>query len=150
MQPSLRKVGYDLRTPRHYVTRRRAVTLMLLGLIAALFGPLGRGAAVPSASAAPLASVPAVAVNVPAGGSASLEVRGFALQPGAVLPQGPMTLGQQPLASDRVRTTLYYGIDWGYAATDPQQVALAIWWAQDGNWLAPDHAIAERIAGAAS
>jgi hypothetical protein len=97
-----------------------------------------------------LQSVPAVAVTVPAGGSATLEIKGFALQPGSTIAQGSYSLAQQPLASDRVRTSLYYGIDWGYTETGPQQVALAIWWAQDGAWLSEERAVAERIANAAA
>lgn len=103
-----------------------------------------------ASSAAPLRAVPTVAVTIPAGGSASIEVQGLALQPGSQVAQVALTLGQQPLASDRLRTTLFYGIDWGYALSDPQQVALALWWAQDGTWRSTDRAIGERIANAAA
>src|SRR5437870_3982946 len=64
----LRKVGLDLTTPRRYVIKARIATLMLLGLVTALFGPFGRGVVLPSASAAPLGSVPATSVTIPAGG----------------------------------------------------------------------------------
>lgn len=102
------------------------------------------------ASAAPLSSMPVPSVTVPAGGKAALEVQGFALQPGAALPQGALSLAQQPLASDRMRTALYYGVSWGYAQTDPQQVALALWFIQNGVWLSENRSIAERIANSAN
>jgi hypothetical protein len=124
----------------------RAGIVIVLGLGTTFFSLLGHG----PVSAAPLRSVPTVSVTVPAGGSASVQVRAVALQPGSALPQGALSLAQQPLADDRIRTTLYYGLDWGYTSTDPQQVALAVWWAQDGSWRSADHAIAERIATAAS
>src|SRR5207302_6036083 len=79
-----------------------------------------------------------------------IEVQGIALQPGSALPTGSLTLSTSALAPDRVRTALYYGIDWGYATSDPQQVALAVWWVQDGTWHGTDHATAERIANAAA
>jgi hypothetical protein len=97
-----------------------------------------------------LHSVPGYSVAVPAGGSGTLNVRAIALTPGAALPSGPLTLSQQPLAADALRTAVYYGIDWGYADSSPGQVALAIWQLQDGVWRADDHTIAERISTAAA
>jgi hypothetical protein len=131
--------------------RLRAAVVAVFGL-AALFSPLGIGGGFGAhfASAAPLNSMPPVSVTVPAGGSATLEVQGFAFQPGANLPEGPLSLAQQPFPSDKIRTALYYGVSWGYAQTKPQQVALAIWWAQDGTWLSDDRTIAESIASAAA
>jgi hypothetical protein len=105
------------------------------------------------AAASPLYVVPGNSLQVPAGGTVYLQVRGIALQPGASIPSDPLSLAaqaQQPPAGDRIRTTLFYGIDWGYSESAPQQVALAVWWAQDGNWRGTDHAIAERIASAAA
>lgn len=103
-----------------------------------------------TASAAPVYSVPAVSVTIPANGTKYLQVRGLAYQPGSTIPTGPLAFARQALPSDRVRISLYYGLDWGYADTNPQQVAYAIWWAQDGTWPAQDHSIAERIANAAA
>lgn len=103
-----------------------------------------------AAGAAPLRAVPGHSVGVPAGGSAALRVRGIALEPGAPIQPGNFAPAPEPLASELVRTTLYYGINWGYTDTDPKQVALAVWWARDGAWREPDHTVAERIASAAS
>ena len=137
-------------TPRLHTLPIRSALAIILGFFIILANIGGIGGAVQSASAASLGAVPSQGVAVPAGGSASIQVRGFALQPGATLPQGPLALAQVPLASDRVRTSLFYGIDWGYTDTEPQQVALALWYAQDGTWHATDHAIADRIANAAA
>ncbi len=127
----------------------RICVIPLLGLALVVANSAGLGLTALPAEASALATVPGNSVMVPAGASASLQVRGIALQPGAGLPTGPLSVAQPPLATDRVRTTLYYGIDWGYAASDPQQVALAVWWAASGNWNDPSHSIAERITGAA-
>lgn len=102
------------------------------------------------AAAAPTGSVQGNSVSIPAGGSAAISVRGIALQPGSLLPTGALTVANPPFPADRVRTTLYYGIDWGYTDSDPQQVALAVWWMQDGTWRDPNHDIAARIANAAA
>ena len=87
---------------------------------------------------------------VPAGGTAYLQVKGLSLRPNAGIPSGPLALATPALAPELLRTTLYYGIDWGYSESDPRQVALAVWWAQDHVWYAEDHATAERIANAAA
>lgn len=100
--------------------------------------------------AAPPQAVPDVSVMVPAGGTAYLQVKGLSLRPNESIPSGPLALATPALAPDLLRTTLYYGIDWGYSESDPRQVALAVWWAQDHVWYAEDHATAERIANAAA
>src|SRR5215212_257063 len=137
-------------TPRLRISRTGTGMLMFLALLATLFGPVGQGLATQTAAAAPLNSVPTVSVTVPAGGSAFLQVRALAYQSGAAIPQGPIVLAPQPLANDTIRTILFYGLDWGYTESNPQQVALAVWWAREGAWPSPDHAIAERIANAAA
>src|SRR4051812_48123585 len=146
----MRKVGSILIMPRLPKSIMRAAVITVLGLVMAMLSPLAGLFGASSAHASPLGSVPAVSVTVPAGGSATLQVRGLALQPGSLLPQGALALGQQTLATERVRTALYYGINWGYADTDPQQVALAVWWAQNGQWPETDHTYAQRIADAAA
>ena len=103
----------------------------------------------PAASAAPLRAVPGHSITLGAGGTATIAVRGLALQPGASIATDRLALATDPLASDRVRTTLFYAIDWGYAESAPDQLALAVWYAQDGIWRNPSHTIAERIATAA-
>jgi hypothetical protein len=87
---------------------------------------------------------------VPVGGTATITVRAVALTPGAAIPAGPFVLAQPPLATDQLRAAVFYGIDWGYAEAAPAQVALALWYLQDGVWRADDHAIAERISSAAA
>src|SRR5207302_9727538 len=79
-----------------------------------------------------------------------LQVQGIALQPGASLPQTQLAIAQQPLPGDLIRTTLYYGVEWGYSQSDPQQVALALWYARSGQWQSDNHNIAQRIADAAA
>src|SRR5947209_13088111 len=129
-----------LTTPRLRISRTHTGVLMFLALLATtLIGPFGQGLATKTAAASSLYSVPAISVTVPAGGSALLQVSALAYQTGATIPQGPITLAPQPLASDTIRTTLYYGLNWGYTESNPQQVAMAIWWARDGSWSAQDH-----------
>ncbi len=113
-----------------------------------LAGAFLRGQSSQIAAAAPLRAVPADAVTVPAGGTAYLQVRGLAMEPGGS-PQGSYRLATPSLANDRLRTTLFYGIDWGYADSEPEQVAIAVWWAQTGTWSDPNHSTAQRIATAA-
>jgi hypothetical protein len=102
-----------------------------------------------SALAAPLGAVPGWSVTIPAGGTGSIRVSGIALQPGASLPTGTFDVAVQSLAPDLVRTALFYGIDWGYTDTAPDQVALAVWWMQNNTWPATDHTVAQRIADTA-
>lgn len=135
------------RSRQHTTTFRFTALIVVLAFVASL-GDLPFGGRI--AVAAPLNAVPGHSITVPAGGSATLNVRAIALTPGATLPTGPLTLAQQPLAPDLLRTAVYYGIDWGYADTSPGQVALAAWHLQDGVWRAPDHSIAERISMAAA
>ena len=79
-----------------------------------------------------------------------MHVQAIALQPGAGLPQGQLSLAAQPLPANSTRIALYYGLNWGYIESAPQQVALAIWYTQDGTWRGEDHAIADRIVQAAT
>ncbi|HEX9989177.1 MAG TPA: hypothetical protein VGE45_11960 [Chloroflexia bacterium] len=126
----------------------RVSLAFLLTLAAISAGVLGSGGK--SALAAPLGVVPAPSVMVPAGGTAYLDVRGFALQPGGSIAADALRPGLEPIGPAQLRTTLYYGINWGYADSEPQQVALALWYAQGGTWLDANHVTAERIASAAA
>lgn len=126
----------------------RVSLAFLLTLAAISAGVLGSGGR--SALAAPLGAVPAPSVMVPAGGTAYLDVRGFALQPGGSIVADALRPGLEPIGSAQLRTTLYYGINWGYSDSEPQQVALALWYAQGGSWLDANHVTAERIASAAA
>src|SRR3954468_16389175 len=102
----MRKVGSILIMPRLPKSIMRAAVITVLGLVMAVLSTLAGLFGASAAHAAPLGSVPAVSVTVPAGGSATLQVRGLALQPGSLLPQGALALGQQTLATERVRTAL--------------------------------------------
>lgn len=135
--------------PRFALRPSQVSRLFHLCLVLALAGAFLRGQSSQIAAAAPLRAVPADAVTVPAGGTAYLQVRGLAMEPGGS-PQGSYTLATPSLATERLRTTLFYGIDWGYADSEPQQVALALWWAQTGTWSDPNHSTAQRIATAAA
>src|SRR6476469_221517 len=112
------------------LSRLRQATAALLPFVLIVCAMASSVSNAPSASAAPLSSVPSQTVPLAAGGSAGITVRAFPLQPNGAMPQGALALPQTPLASARLRTTLFYGVDWGYADTEPQQVALAIWYAQ--------------------
>src|SRR6266568_1813972 len=130
------------------LSSRLSLALILCIALAACLGTVGSPGTVAASS---LYLVPGNSLQIPAGGAGYLQVRGIALQPGANIPADSLTIAaQQPQAGDRIRTTLFYGIDWGYSDSAPQQVALAVWWAQDGTWHATDHATAERIASAAA
>jgi hypothetical protein len=141
-----------LSKPRRASTLPR-YTLALIALLAAslsggVFMPGGFRAGIASASA--LYAVPTTSVMVPAGGSAQLQVRGMSLQPGSTISSAPVSLAAQPVPPDNVRTALYYGINWGYTETDPEQAVLAVWYAQDGTWHGDKHSTAEQIQSAAA
>jgi hypothetical protein len=102
----------------------------------------------PAANAQGLAAVPAPSAVVEPGGTATIAVRVLALGPGGTLPGAGTTLAGT--AAPTVRAALYYGLDWGYADSDPQQVLAAVWYAQTGAWPdTGDHAVAARILSAA-
>jgi len=126
--------------------RLSIVATLLVSLVAAAgFAGFAR-----TAAASSLYVVAGNSVQIPAGGTGYLQVRGISMQPGSQSPAGSLALAAQQLqAGDKARTAIYYGIDWGYSDSAPDQVALALWWTQDGNWQAQDHAIAQRIGEAA-
>lgn len=118
-------------------------------LALALFFALLLGSTAQRSFASPLHAVQGYTVAIPAGGTGTIQVQAIALRPTSNLPAGALSLAAQPLAADKVRTALYYGIDWGYANTDTYQVAQAVWWVQDSAWQSTDHETAERIGTAA-
>ncbi len=123
-----------------------AVTLCLT-----LIASIGLAGAPSTAAASSLYVVAGNSLQIPAGGTGYLQVRGLSLQAGTNIPSDQLTLATQQLqAGDRARTALYYGIDWGYSDSAPDQVALAVWWVQAGNWQSAEHATAQRIADAAA
>jgi hypothetical protein len=74
----------------------------------------------------------------------------MSLQPGSTIPASSVSLAEPSTPPDNVRVTLYYGINWGYTESDPQQAVLAVWYAQDGTWHGEQHATAEQIQSAAA
>jgi hypothetical protein len=93
-------------------------------------------------------TVPPATVTVPAGGAAGLQIAAYALTPGAPAPAG--SLVPLSLAAPVVRVGLFYGVNWGYNDTAPDQVAQALWYLDDGQWhTSGDKVVAERIAAAA-
>ena len=132
-----------------YYFRHRRFLLRLAFLLLFCTSISLTGISAPAASAAPMRAVPGHSITLRAGSTATIAVRGLALQPGASIATDRLALATDPAASDRVRTTLFYAIDWGYTESAPYQVALAVWYAQDGIWRDPGHTVAERIAVAA-
>ena len=87
---------------------------------------------IPAANAQGLAAVPAPNAVLEPGGTATIAVRVLALGPAGTLPgAGAALIGP---AATTVRAALYYGLDWGYADSDPQQALAAVWYAQTGAW----------------
>lgn len=74
----------------------------------------------------------------------------MALQPGSAVPASAVELAGQPAPADTVRIALYYGINWGYTESDPEQAVLAVWYAQDQTWRSEKHSAAEQIYTAAA
>ena len=137
--------------PRLPKSIMRAAVITVLGLVMALLSPLAGLFGAEAAYAAPLGSVPAV-LGHSASGRQRYPPGRLALQSGSLLPQGALALASKTLATRRApRSTIcFYGINWGYADTDPPYVALAVWWAQTGQSPATDHTYAQRIADAAA
>lgn len=101
------------------------------------------------AFASVLYSVPVVSATIPAGGTAQFQVRGIALQPGSAIASYSLTPASQPFPPDKVRLALYYGINWGYTESDPQQAVLAVWYTEENAWRSDSHKDAENIVSAA-
>jgi LPXTG-motif cell wall-anchored protein len=116
------------------------VATVLFGL--ALILNLALGAAITSAGKLAKVVDPAP-VTVPAGGTATLTVRGFCLDFGKPFPTSEtMTKG---LAADKIREAFAYAIQKGYTEGNPQQVEQAIWFLRDNTWHNPEHAIGQEI-----
>jgi LPXTG-motif cell wall-anchored protein len=82
-------------------------------------------------------------VTIPAGGSATLTVRGFCLEFGEPFPTGDTTA--RGAAVDRVRSALNYAVQRGYTEGNAAQVQLAIWYLSDNTWRSEDRTIAQEI-----
>ncbi|MEO5951946.1 MAG: hypothetical protein ABIQ44_05685 [Chloroflexia bacterium] len=121
---------------------RRLTITALSSLLATVL--LAAFSALPSTS---LASSPAQVgpqpMTLPAGGTASIKVRGFCLAFGKPFPTGSTSLNG--LATDNVRQALYYALQKGYTDSDATQVQEAIWFLQDKTWHNADHIIGQEI-----
>jgi hypothetical protein len=82
-------------------------------------------------------------ITIPAGGSATLSVRGFCLDFGKPFPTQDTTI--KGLADDKIRAALNYAIQKGYTEGNPQQVEQAMWFLRDNTWHNPDHTIGQEI-----
>jgi trimeric autotransporter adhesin len=118
-------------------------------LVAASALLLSLGVSSASVAAQPVAQATGgQAVTVPAGGTATLQVRGFCLDFGkpfpasSAAPTGP--------ADAKIRAALNYAVQKGYDNSDARQVQEAIWYLATGNWERADHALGTEIANAAN
>lgn len=121
---------------------RRLTSIALTSLLATVL--LAAFSALPSIS---LASSTAQAgpqpMTIPAGGTASIKVRGFCLAFGKPFPTGGTSLNS--LATDNVRQALYYALQKGYTDSNAAQVQEAIWYLQDNTWHNAEHTIGQEI-----
>jgi hypothetical protein len=124
----------------------RASIQLTLGLVLILaLGPLVARA---STVAPPSQGQSLNPVTVPAGGTATLTVRGFCIDFGKPFPTGNMTTNG--LAQDNVRAAINYSIQKGYTEGNPAQVELAVWFLRDNIWHNTDNAVAQEIANNAT
>jgi hypothetical protein len=88
-------------------------------------------------------------ITVPAGGTATLSVRGFCMDFGKPFPTQNTSV--KGLAPDNIRAALNYSIQKGYTEGNPAQVEQAIWFLRDNTWHnAADHAVGQEIANNAT
>jgi len=87
-------------------------------------------------------------VTIPAGGTATLQVRGFCLDFGKPFPAS--STAPSVNADAKIRAALNYAVQKGYDNSDARQVQEAIWYLATGNWERPDHALGTEIANAAN
>src|SRR4051812_28472913 len=103
------------RRTRHTGGRGLAMLLALCGALAA--GVAGRPMSV---AASPLAQFAAPSASLAPGTSATFQVQALAVgAPGHLPAAGAVLAGLAPAPT---RATLYYGGQWGYLDSDPQQV----------------------------
>ena len=82
-------------------------------------------------------------ITIPAGGTATITVRGFCLDFGKPFPTGQMEA--KGLADEKLRAALNYAITKGYTEGNPQQTELAVWFLRDNTWHAPERTIGQEI-----
>src|SRR5919202_1189799 len=71
-------------------------------------------------------------LTIPAGGSATLTVRGFCLDYGKPFPTQETQATR--LTDNKIRAALNYSLEKGYTEGNPQQVELAVWYLRDNTW----------------
>lgn len=114
----------------------------LSSLLAALLLATLSAFASPSFASPAAQGVPQ-SVTVPAGGTATIKVRGFCLAFGKPFPTSATSLNA--LAPDNVRQALYYAIQKGYTDNNAAQVQEAVWYLQDNTWHNNDHTVGQEI-----
>src|SRR5690242_5319818 len=87
-------------------------------------------------------------LTIKAGQSATLQIRGFCLDPGKPFPTGISK--PDSLANDGIRAGLNYAVNKGYDRSDPRQVQEAVWFLQTGTWQNPNHTLGQEIVTAAN
>ncbi len=114
-----------------------------LGIALALTSNLTLPALIASASGPVYQTETPRSLSIPAGGTATLKVRGFCLQFGKPFPTQPTAING--LANDKMRAALNYAIQKGYTEQNPEQAELAVWYLGDNTWHAGEHTIAQEV-----
>jgi hypothetical protein len=127
---------------REYAKAGGPVVALVLGA-GLVFGLALLAPAMASAQSGTAKAPPPAMLTIPAGGSATLTVRGFCLDYGKPFPMQEVQASGP--ADDRIRAALNYSLDRGYTDGNPQQVELAIWFLRDNTWHAQEHTIAQEI-----
>src|SRR5436190_2029299 len=133
-----------MNTNRFMVAERTIRGITASAFVAAL---IVSGIAAPAATQASAASAfqsnaPAT-FTVPAGGTATVNVRGFCMDFGKPFPTGDTS--PNGLAPDNVRAALNYSMGKGYTDNNAAQVELAIWYLRDNTWHNTDNALGQEV-----
>ena len=119
-----------------------AMTPIMTGTAAATGTTTVSGTTTPGA-----ATGGAQVLNLQAGETATLQIRGFCLDPGKPFPNA---FGQPAaVATDTIRSALYYAVQQGYDQSNPDQVQEAVWYLQTGTWQNAAHDLGQQIVTAA-
>jgi hypothetical protein len=114
-----------------------------LGILPGMWGePIVQGQQTPPAQQTAQAQGLKTTV-IPAGGTATLQVRAYCLDFGKPFPTQPVMV--RGLGDQRVRGALNYAIQNGYSDGNSPQVQLAIWYLRDNTWHAAQHTLAQEI-----
>src|SRR3989442_857614 len=118
---------------REYANAGGPVVALVLGA-GLVFGLALLAPAMVSAQSGTAKAPSPTMLTIPAGGSATLTVRGFCLDYGKPFPTQEIQAGK--LADDKIRAALNYSLGKGYTEGSPQQVELAVWFLRDNTWHA--------------